>query len=226
MCSTVGTSRLRRLILRSEYSSHFKTQMGTAIALVGRLVDIAANFQRALSERNGAIDAADRQRCLCLSDEVKILCQNLMQQQLPAEIKQPLQEVPSRLPFLPTMEGTVALIPKAFSGSGSIDEFIPAPLDEEGPTPIFVADAFSNRSHVYFALRGTLAPSSVIGYDGKSRSMTEFDPSSASGKKWLEKMANKQVTTGTKCHHISNNAPRDICKLALRWPRNGWMARR
>jgi hypothetical protein len=53
----------------------------------------------------------------------------------------------------------------------------------------------------------------VIGYDGKSRPVTEFDPSSASGKKWLEKMANKQVTTGTKCHHISNNAPRDICEL-------------
>ncbi|MEO6804375.1 MAG: TIM barrel protein [Granulicella sp.] len=54
---------------------------------------------------------------------------------------------------------------------------------------------------------------SVIGYDGKTRTMREFDPSSASGKKWLEKMANKQVTTGTKCHHISNNAPRDICEL-------------
>ncbi|HEY3939849.1 MAG TPA: TIM barrel protein [Bryobacteraceae bacterium] len=41
----------------------------------------------------------------------------------------------------------------------------------------------------------------------------EFDPSSASGKKWLEAMANKMVTTGTKCQHISNNAPRDICDL-------------
>jgi sugar phosphate isomerase/epimerase len=54
---------------------------------------------------------------------------------------------------------------------------------------------------------------STINYNGKDRTVTEFDPSSASGKKWLEKMANKQVTTGTKCHHISNNAPRDICDL-------------
>jgi sugar phosphate isomerase/epimerase len=38
----------------------------------------------------------------------------------------------------------------------------------------------------------------------------EFDPSSASGRKWLEKMAAKQAATGTKCHHISNNAPRDL----------------
>ena len=53
----------------------------------------------------------------------------------------------------------------------------------------------------------------VVENNGRSVTMTEFDPSSASGKRWLEKMANKQVTTGTRCHHISNNAPRDICDL-------------
>src|SRR3984885_6837922 len=155
--STVGISRLRRLILRSEYSSHFKAQMGTAIALVGRLVDIAANFQLALSERTGAIDPDDSQRCLRLADEVKVLCRDLMEQKLPAEIKRPLQEVPSQLPFLTTMESTVALIPKAFSGSESLNTLIPAPLDEEGPARLFAADAFSNPAHVQFALRGTLA---------------------------------------------------------------------
>jgi sugar phosphate isomerase/epimerase len=54
---------------------------------------------------------------------------------------------------------------------------------------------------------------SMVGNNGKTHEVTEFDPSSTSGKKWLEKMANKQITTGTKCHHISNNAPRDICDL-------------
>jgi sugar phosphate isomerase/epimerase len=53
----------------------------------------------------------------------------------------------------------------------------------------------------------------AVTLNGASHTITEFDPSSASGKKWLEKMANKQVTTGTKCHHISNNAPRDISDL-------------
>jgi hypothetical protein len=40
-----------------------------------------------------------------------------------------------------------------------------------------------------------------------------FDPSSASGKKWLEKLANKMAVTGTKCQHISNNAPTNISDL-------------
>ena len=48
---------------------------------------------------------------------------------------------------------------------------------------------------------------------GKPFPIVEFDPSSPSGKKWLERMASKLVTTGTLCHHISNNAPRDISDL-------------
>src|ERR1700756_2171141 len=105
--STVGTSRLRRLILRSKYSSYFKTQIGTAISLTGRLVDIAASFQLALSERAGAVDPADSQRCLRLADEVQALRKDLTQEKLPEEIKRPLREVPSQLPFLPAMESTV-----------------------------------------------------------------------------------------------------------------------
>jgi multidrug resistance protein MdtO len=155
--ATVGTSRLSRLILRSDYSRHFKTQMGTAIALVRRLVDIAANFQLALSERTAAIDPADRQRCLLLADKVAEVRKSLTLRQPPAEIKRPLQETPSQLPFLPTMERTVALIPQAFSGAESMDVLISEPTDEEGSKHIFVADAISNPAYVQFALRGTLA---------------------------------------------------------------------
>lgn len=54
---------------------------------------------------------------------------------------------------------------------------------------------------------------STVEYNGRQRPVHEFDPSSASGKRWLEKMQSKMVETGAKCHHISNNAPRDICEL-------------
>ena len=41
----VGTSRLRRLLLRSGYSDHFISQMNAAVALVGRLIDLAASMR-------------------------------------------------------------------------------------------------------------------------------------------------------------------------------------
>jgi hypothetical protein len=62
---------------------------------------------------------------------------------------------------------------------------------------------------------------SVADSNGAIHEMTEFDPSSAAGKRWLEKMANKQVVTGTRCRHISNNAPRNICDLDAEKRKNG-----
>lgn len=53
----------------------------------------------------------------------------------------------------------------------------------------------------------------IYGYDGKPRENSEFDPSTTSSKRWLEKMANVQAKEGVHTHHISNNAPRDICEL-------------
>jgi multidrug resistance protein MdtO len=167
--ASVGTSRLRRLILRSQYSSHFKAQLGTAVALLGQLVDVAANFQLALTERARPAealapntDAADKARCQRLADEIEILAKDLVLRRLPGKIRRPSQEEPSNLPFLSTMERIVALIPEVFSGSTAVSEFIPAPLDEDQPTHFFAPDAFSNPAHIQFALRGGLA--AMAGY--------------------------------------------------------------
>ncbi len=157
MYATVGTSRLRRLILRSSYSAHYKAQIGAAVALVGRLIDIAANFQFALSQQVDAIDPADRKRCLRLADEVHSLCIALTQNQIPQQYERPSPEAPAHIPFLKTMDDTAALIPKAFSGTDAINAFVPAPLDEDSSPPIFVPDAFANPAHLQFAMRGTLA---------------------------------------------------------------------
>ena len=39
----------------------------------------------------------------------------------------------------------------------------------------------------------------------------EFDPTSAAGSKWLDQLAGRIAATGVRCHHVSNNAPRNIC---------------
>jgi multidrug resistance protein MdtO len=155
--ASVGTSRLRRLILRSEFSPHFKAQMSTAIALVGRMVDVAASFRLAVTERTQPIEETDRQRLLRLAEQVSLVCRELMEQQLPTRIPRPMHEQPSSLPFLPTMERTVALIPDAFAGSESVQQFVTSPLEEEHPEHFFNRDAFTNPAHLQFALRGTLA---------------------------------------------------------------------
>ncbi|MEZ5366980.1 MAG: hypothetical protein R2748_32735 [Bryobacterales bacterium] len=53
----------------------------------------------------------------------------------------------------------------------------------------------------------------TVVYNGQERKIQEFDPATASGKKWLDKMANVIAKSGVRCHHISNNAPRNICDL-------------
>ncbi|AXC12806.1 hypothetical protein ACPOL_3521 [Acidisarcina polymorpha] len=155
--TTVGISRLRRLMYRSDYGAHFKAQMTAAIALLGRLVDIAGSFQLALHERTSPVEPSDGQRCLRLAEVLAGFREDLVRRQLPRDSQLPAEEEPSNIPFLATMEATAALIPKAYSGSVSMQEFVVAPLDEEGPTRLFLADAFSNPAHAQFALRGTLA---------------------------------------------------------------------
>lgn len=55
--------------------------------------------------------------------------------------------------------------------------------------------------------------STVTDQFGKTRPWVEFDPSAPSSRKWLDQMAATLKDTGTHIHHISNNAPRDICDL-------------
>src|SRR5260370_28501172 len=86
--------------------------------------------------------------------------------------------------------------------------------------PQFTKDTFPGVTHMdlFSGLFGDVADDSMyvsvpVMVGGATRVTQEFDPSSASGKRWLEKMANKMKATGTSCQHISNNAPRDICEM-------------
>ena len=161
--TNAGNSRVRRLLARSGYSSHFIAQMNAGIALLGRLVDLAASLRYFRSTQPTPLDESDRNRCLDLAREIAALRRDLVVHKLPRPIDHLLSPAPSRLPFLATMERTVALIPQAFTGGETIDEFVPDPMSEEIPkASLFVNDAFSNPAYLQFALRGMAA--AVISY--------------------------------------------------------------
>lgn len=154
-----GTSRLRRLLLRSQYSAYFVAQMNAVVALLGRLVDSAASLRILIAGQPASPSDTDCQRCLRLADEMAQLRADLLARKPPRPFDLALKGQPSTLPFLPMMERTAALIPHAFTGVESIDEFVPAPMDEQIPQRLFVSDAFSNPEYLKFALRGMIAAS-------------------------------------------------------------------
>jgi multidrug resistance protein MdtO len=156
--SALGTSRIRRLLLRSGYPATLSAQINVAITLLGHLVDLAGSLCIVRSTQSITLRAEDRHRCLRLANEISNLRRRLQERQLPQEISIASQPELSELPLLPEMERTVALIPHAFSGTESLDElFLPMPLDIEVRSRLLVPDAFSNVDHLKFAVRGTLA---------------------------------------------------------------------
>ena len=77
--------------------------------------------------------------------------------------------------------------------------------------PQFTKDTFPGvtRMDLYSALFGDVTDDSMF-MPGPNGRVGGFDPLSPSGKKWLDKLANNLVKTGTKVQHISNNAPTNL----------------
>lgn len=71
--------------------------------------------------------------------------------------------------------------------------------------PQWTKDAFPGvtRMDIFSGLFGDVTDDSM--FAGRT-----FDPLSASGRKWLDRLANTLVKTGTKVQHISNNAPTNL----------------
>jgi multidrug resistance protein MdtO len=150
-----GTSSLRRLLRRSDYSLHYRSQMNGVVALVGGLVDVAAT----LTQFRFAPSGTDQKPFRDLAATVATIRTDLLQRRIPASIQfHPGDEPSHAVPLLREMENIVTLIPQAFAGSRSIDEYLPASGDIAGPK-LFVPDALTNPEHLRFALKGCLAAS-------------------------------------------------------------------
>jgi multidrug resistance protein MdtO len=146
-----GTSRLRRLLVRSSHPLHYREQVGALVSLVGRLVDIAANLTCLNPSENA------RKRMGRLAEIIGNVRADLLSGRALHSIKfDGVREVSHTVPLLSEMERTVSLLPEAFTGSQSASSRVP-PGDP--PSKFFVADALSNPDHIKFALKGCLAAS-------------------------------------------------------------------
>jgi multidrug resistance protein MdtO len=150
----LGSSALRRALLRSDYSPQYRTQMGGVVGLVGRLVDITT----ALTQLSAEPSSIDRDHLRNVAVAVASIRNDLMYRRIPASIPVNTEDEPHRVPLLREMENTIALIPQAFAGSQSIDEYQASSEGMSGPK-LFAADAFSNPEHFRFALKGCFAVS-------------------------------------------------------------------
>jgi multidrug resistance protein MdtO len=150
----VGTSRLRRMLQRSNYEPQHEQQMGAVVALVGRLVDIAAN----LAEFSSSVSVDDRQRIRIVVQSISEIRAGIARGMVP-RLTEPLGqgETPPDLPLLREIEKTVSLIPEVFTGAQSLSEYAPAPSENRGRATPLVPGALSNMEHVKFGLRGCLA---------------------------------------------------------------------
>ena len=148
----LGTSTLRRALRRSDYAPQYRAQMSGVVALVGSLVDITT----ALTQLSFEPTRTDREHLKSLASAVASIRADLVARRIPIATEVSNEEEPHRIPLLREMEATVALIPQAFAGARSIDEY-QAPSDEMPRSTLLAADAFVNPEHFRFALKGCLA---------------------------------------------------------------------
>ena len=150
----LGTSALRRALRQSDYSPEYRAQMSGVVALVGSLVDIMT----ALTQLNLDPSSTDREHLRTLAAAVASIRGDLIDRRVPGAIQVNAEDEAHRMPLLREMENIVALIPQAFAGSRSIDEY-QSPAQEMPRPKLIAADAFVNPEHFKFALRGCLAVS-------------------------------------------------------------------
>jgi sugar phosphate isomerase/epimerase len=77
--------------------------------------------------------------------------------------------------------------------------------------PRFTRDTYPGVTHmdIFSSLMGDITDDSMFTKRPDGGPGT-FDPSSPSGRKWLEQMAARSAAAGVKVHHISNNAPTNL----------------
>jgi len=152
----VGSSRLRRLLRRSNYSPAYIERMGGVVALTGGIVDAAVN----LPTGNVRHSEEDRKRVQKLATNIAAIRTALLTGRLP-RLDESIRgrSALSAAPFLAEMERLVSSIAEVLSGTHpySVDAMVSG--SDDPPQRLVVQDALSNAEHLKFALKGCLTAS-------------------------------------------------------------------
>lgn len=171
----VGTSRLRGILVRSNYSPHFIEQMAAFTALTGRIVDTVANW----TPPTAPLSDDDRKRMRRLAENLATICDDLQARRVPHLSAPPSTDnALSAVPILAELEKNVALIPETGIGSHAFNAYVSQPLHGDPAQRIFAWDTKSNSEHIKFALKGCLTASlcyviyNLVDWQGISTSVT------------------------------------------------------
>jgi multidrug resistance protein MdtO len=151
----VGVSRLRQVLQRSGYSAGREQEMSAVVALVGRLVDLAAS----LADLRSQVAEDFRDRLRRSVENVAGIRARLANGAISLIRELPESDAPAAMPLLAPLETTVAQIYQVLTGAHSVHQDFAAPPDEKAGSTQFVPGALSNPEHVKFALRGCFAAS-------------------------------------------------------------------
>jgi multidrug resistance protein MdtO len=161
--ATVGTSRLRGLLQRSDYEDHRKQQMSALVALVGRLVDLAAN----LAHLTSRVGDEDRGAIREMAHDIAEIRMALVRRTTPRLTRLRLDAGPSPgIPLLAEIGKTVSLIDEVYAGGEASLRYASPPSRERGGLASLIRGPLSSPEHLKFAARGCLAASlSFITYN-------------------------------------------------------------
>jgi multidrug resistance protein MdtO len=156
--ATVGTGRLHRQIRTARSNDtdlqQYLSELSSAIALVGRLVDVSANMLL-LSLRPSASDTI---RLQALVREMARIRQFITEKRRPEVCEDFHIDPHVEMPLLPELEKTVALLPQVFTPAGESGYTeVKSPIDRTRWERFLVPDAWTNRDYIRFAIKGCLA---------------------------------------------------------------------
>lgn len=152
----VGTSRLRRILRRSDFAPRYKEQTSAIVGLTGRLVDETAN----LTLLDIPPSDEDRMRIGRLYRNIVGIRADLLAEKIP-HLRETFVEpgYSHSIPLLPEMEHSVSSLVDVYVDFRPLSIFVPAAATGDPPDTIFARDSLSNPEHLKFGLKGCLTAS-------------------------------------------------------------------